>query len=172
MADEICMVVDFDGFRISGRFYVREMGFASLTRNLNESRLFDLQKVVPSLTKKDQYQVDFCRNHFHGLSLFPVKGEIPDYYFNLRWHIRYWYDQNRIPGKQIVGYKGGHIEKDLLNSMKIPCRNLEDFGCPKMNQLPEPEIQDCGWHVIHKPGMHCPLQETWAFAKWLRENAI
>ena len=31
----------------------------------------------------------------------------------------------------VVAYKGGHVEKDLLNKLNIPCLNLETWGCPK-----------------------------------------
>jgi hypothetical protein len=34
-----------------------------------------------------------------------------------------------------IAYKGGHYEKDLLNSLSIPAVNLESFGCPKAKKL-------------------------------------
>jgi hypothetical protein len=34
-----------------------------------------------------------------------------------------------------IAYKGGHYEKDLLNSLSIPTVNLESFGCPKAEKL-------------------------------------
>ena len=33
-----------------------------------------------------------------------------------------------------VGYKGGHVEKDLLMKLNIPCFNLETLGCPKYDK--------------------------------------
>ena len=31
----------------------------------------------------------------------------------------------------MVAYKGGHVEKDRLNKLNIPCLDLETWGCPK-----------------------------------------
>ena len=31
----------------------------------------------------------------------------------------------------MVAYKGGHVEKDLLNKLNIPYLDLETWGCPK-----------------------------------------
>ena len=45
------------------------------------------------------------------------------------------YEQRRRRQQYIVVYKGGYIEKDLLNKLKIPCVDLKEFGCPKANEL-------------------------------------
>ena len=42
--------------------------------------------------------------------------------------INYLYQRNGIEGKELVAYKGGHVEKDLLNALWIPNINLEPFG--------------------------------------------
>ena len=39
--------------------------------------------------------------------------------------------------QDLVGYKGGHVEKDVLNELNIPCINLEQWGCPKFETLME-----------------------------------
>ena len=35
----------------------------------------------------------------------------------------------------MVAYKGGHIERDLLSQLDIPCVNVEEYGCPKVDDL-------------------------------------
>ena len=45
-----------------------------------------------------------------------------------------------------IAYKGGHYEKDLLNSLSIPAVNLESFGCPKAEKLFDQII----WLKTHK----------------------
>ena len=37
--------------------------------------------------------------------------------------------------RTMVGYKGGHVEKDLLVKLNIPCLDLETLGCPKYDKL-------------------------------------
>ena len=41
------------------------------------------------------------------------------------------------PKQCVVAYKGGTLEKKLLIQLQIPYVNLEDFGCPKFEYLPE-----------------------------------
>ena len=65
----------------------------------------------------------------------------------------------------MVAYKGGHVEKDLLNKSNIPCLDLESWGCPKFEQLQQMIVEtlaSCGFHLndnIH----HCPMTECHAF---------
>ena len=35
----------------------------------------------------------------------------------------------------MVAYKGGHVEKDLLNKLNIPCLDVETWGLLKYEQL-------------------------------------
>ena len=44
--------------------------------------------------------------------------------------------------RTVVAFKGGHVEKDLLNKLNIPCLDLETWGCPKYEQLKQ-TICDC-----------------------------
>ena len=59
----------------------------------------------------------------------------------------------------MVAYKGGHVEKDLLNRLNISCLDLETWDCPKYEQLKQTIVEplaSCGFHlndIIH----HCPM---------------
>ena len=70
----------------------------------------------------------------------------------------------------MVAYKGGHVEKDLLNKLNIPCLDLETWGCPKYEQLKQTIVEplpSCGFHlndIIH----HCPMTECHAFWLWFQ----
>ena len=46
----------------------------------------------------------------------------------------------------MIAYKGGHIEKDILDNMGLPSVDLEEFGCPKVDSL---------WSSHYSPGRSC-----------------
>ena len=72
----------------------------------------------------------------------------------------------------MVGYEGGHVEKDLLMKLNIPCLNLETLGCPKCDKLThiipqEKLLPSCGFHAddtVH----HFPIPECHAFWYWYK----
>ena len=74
--------------------------------------------------------------------------------------------------RTVVEYKGGHVEKDLLTKLNIPCLNLETLGCPKYDKLRRiiPRntlLSSCGFHAddnVH----HCPVTECHAFWCWYK----
>ena len=50
----------------------------------------------------------------------------------------------------MVAYKGGHVQKDLLNKLNISCLDLETKGYPKCEQLKQTIIEllaTCGFHL-------------------------
>ena len=66
----------------------------------------------------------------------------------------------------------GYLEKNLLNELQIPCVNLEDFGCPKVEKLIAMGFDvglTCGRHA--KPTHHCLQQETYLFYQWIQSQA-
>ena len=66
----------------------------------------------------------------------------------------------QTPQAFTVAYKGGHVEKDILEQMRIPSVNLETWGCPKYELCTTPPF-DCGCHF--NPRFHCILSECYAF---------
>ena len=73
-----------------------------------------------------------------------------------------------MKGWDLVAYKAGRVVKELLKELNIPSINLEDFGCPKYDKLPEPKINDCGFHIAKR--LHCPKKEGVAFATWIKKQ--
>ena len=41
------------------------------------------------------------------------------------------YEDHKTVERDLVIYKGGHVESDLLKRLQIPCFNIEVVGCPK-----------------------------------------
>ena len=78
------------------------------------------------------------------------------------------------PGHETtVAYKGGHYEKDLLKKLDISSVNLEELGCPKVDEIMSMykrhdfTMARCR---IHSHG-HCPMEEVGWMEFWLRKNA-
>lgn len=170
----ICLIIDLDGFRV-GRFkefYTRELGYASLTKNVENSFRFNLKYRFNSLTDKDHKTVSFCKFNIHGLTFRPMPSEkdtFPEE--KLEDIILALYCNHKTFDKDIIAYKGGHIERDLLDKLDITSINLEDYGCPKYEKLPTPEIKDCGFH-IKMDRVHCPKVECAAFARWTKAKML
>ena len=67
----------------------------------------------------------------------------------------------------MVGYRGGHVEKDLLTKLNIPSLNLETLACPKYDvlrcQIPiNSLLPSSGFH--HDVNSHlCPVTECHTF---------
>lgn len=168
----ICLIIDLDGFFVGTDkiFYTREIGYASLTKNYENSFRFDLTRLFNSLTDKDYKTISYCKFNVHGLSFRPMpceKDTLPRK--KLKDIILAIYQTHKTFDKNIIAYKGGHIERDLLDELEIPSINLEDYGCPKYEKLPTPQIKDCGFHVKMEH-VHCPKVECAAFAIWVKEK--
>ena len=72
----------------------------------------------------------------------------------------------------VIGYKGGHVEKDFLQRLGIPSVNLEEFGCPKFEHLTAPDfnpVEGCGFHVRQS---HCAMVKCEHARKRKRRDVI
>ena len=103
------------------------------------SWMFDNPLPFFYLDKKDQRTCHYVYRHVHGLP----------------WQTR--------------SQEKAHPQKNLLNELQIPCVNLEDFGCPKIETLVAIGLNpgfSCGHHT--QPQLHCPTQETYLFYQWMQ----
>ena len=67
----------------------------------------------------------------------------------------------------LIGYKGGHVERGFLKKLAIPSVDLEEFGCPKFEHLMASgfdPVEGCGFHV--RPS-HCAMVECEVLFSWL-----
>ena len=80
------------------------------------------------------------------------------------------FEERRRRQQYIVVYKGGHIGKDLLNKLNIPCVDLKEFGCPKANELLLIGGK-VGFVYLHTH-THCTLVECYLFWQWLTKHYL
>lgn len=174
--DKMCMLIDLDGFHINGEFYPRELGCISLVKDHKpDSYHFSMKKMY--IAKKNRSQVNYVIRHVHGLPLVATAEENAETVGWLPMIVMELYEKNKCWDAEVVGYKGGNIERDLLSSLGIPSYNIERLGCPKYDCLIKLEgyskIFDCGHHTAGgntEKIFHCPQNEVYVFKQWLLSN--
>ena len=165
--DNLCLIIDVDGFVVGGDFQVREIGYRSWCGD-NNGFFFDVTLPYKKLTDKEKRTVHYVSKHIVGLPYRPRDCERPVHHQGaLRGIIKSLYREFRTEQRNKIGYKGGNLEKKILLDLNIPSFNIELWGCPKYKQLPLPEHPGCGCH--DNPDVnHCPRRECEAFWTWTR----
>lgn len=163
--DQVTLILDIDGYRLkSGQFIVRELGWCTM-KGENDSQHFYSPLRYHDLSYKDRRTVNYIYRHVHGLRFEANYREAALPQRDVAGVIRALYKGG------LIAYKGGHIEKELLDKLGLPCVNLEDFGCPRADSLWSkhyPTGTSCGHHKIDTKFIHCPKQETYLFFQWLK----
>ena len=174
--DNLCLILDLEGFFINKTFHVRELGYH--TWNGEHGRhAFSIPIPYKTLNDKDKRTVNFVCHKIHGLTYQPCDPERfqdPRVLGPLVKDLHDMYVRCSEGQRTVVGYKGGHVEKDLLQKLNIPSLNLETLGCPKYDDLKSemlPLLPSCSFHkdsFVH----HCPVKECHAFWKWYQSISI
>ncbi|GIX69332.1 uncharacterized protein CEXT_125711 [Caerostris extrusa] len=172
---------DSQGHRYTTQFLVRELGYVKFdpkNEYVAESYHFNLRgrlnmsKCPPEVKKTLNYQ----SKNVVCLSIFPGNDESVVDYKDLEDLVQRIYQFCCRSDANVVAYKGGEHEKELLDSLKIPCLDLQGFACPKyedlinLNQVYS-SLQECGYHTRPRKGvLHCPKMEVTAYKDWLMLN--
>ena len=129
---------------------------------------FHYRPSVPysSLNDRDRRTVAYVQRHVTGLPYYPgprerdvhVQEQVKDDIVEI-WR------KCKTPFARVVAYKGGHVERDLLEDLRIPSVNLETLGCPKYEQC-TPLSFDCRCH--DRALSHCSMSESYAFMHWFK----
>ena len=166
--DNLCFILDLEGFFLNKTFHVRELGYYTWNEEHGRHAFF-IPIPYKALNDKDRRTVHFVSQHIHGLSYQPTPDEPhqdPLVIGQLVKDIHDMYVKCSEGQRTIVGYKGGHVEKDLLQKLNIPSLNLETLGCPKYDALKTHSLlPSCGFHKDDRVH-HCPVTECHAFWKW------
>ena len=165
-----------DGFQLRDKmgvqhFVCKELGISFLYKEQCSRftfRVGEYYQLLPSC----KAVVRWTMRNIHGLRFEDKAGDLP---------------QEALPavlkelctigvnesGRNVIAYKGGHFESDLLQAAGIQCYNLEELGCPKYRELLKMfdvlSAPSCGLHcyAYDHIAVHCPVAETMLFRKWL-----
>ena len=105
-----------------------------------------------------------------GLSLLPDRNEPYISHDEVLTVIRSWYEASVQGERNIIAYKGGNHEKNLLTQLQIPSLDLNDYdGFPSFKDINDKEYVwyqslNCGQHRFLDPIIprvnHCPRMEA------------
>ena len=157
----VSMVLDFEGFTVGKRFYVREVGSFNWRGDATHTK-FKMPMRLNQLSKKDRASASYVTRKIHGLGFDTTSGENAQPQGSVADHVKALYNDSRAPELDVVAFKGGHVERDLLQRLNIPFLDLEEYGCPKMYRLMRfgGENMGCG---EHRGLLHCSMMECWLF---------
>ena len=167
--ERICLIVDMEGFFLP-KFYARELGYANYLGG-SGARHYKMPMKYVELTPTQQRQANFVTHRIHGMPFNATHFEDARHQEQLSQDVTDLYQLYVSEEKPVIAYKGGHIEKDLLEELELaPFVNLEDFGCPKVEELMHAgisqEVWDCGNH--HGMGTaHCAMAECQILREWV-----
>jgi hypothetical protein len=159
----ITHIMDCEAYTWCKKSFLREVSVLCRSTNI----VTTYQIYIPNVTLFDENDrgVRYQIRVIHGL---PIERHRVDNNFYS------YYEMLSILRKMfrnadLVGYKGGNIERDLLNMLGISCINMEIMACPKYEQLlsrynVKPET--CGYH-IKRGQYHCSRHEVKLFSQFL-----
>jgi len=112
LQNKLCFILDLEGFFINKTFQVRELGYYAWNRD-NGRHAFSLPIPYKELSDKDKRTVNLVTKKIHGLSYQPLKAEYYHKPEELEDLIQTIYSRYKQGQRTVVGYKRGHVEKDL-----------------------------------------------------------
>lgn len=170
--DDVCLVIDMDGLHLQTprKFQCRELGYCSWSGDAGRVAFHPLKPFF-ALDRDERRTWRKVHRDIHGLPYHPVpdREEVHVSPHAFVWQL---YCDFATPHRPRVAYKGGTIEKKLLDALHLPSLNLETLGCPKYDRMvfdPTQFPPPCGLHT--RPTHHCALWEAYAFMCWYRQHA-
>ena len=122
--DSLCLVIDLKGFFVQKKFQVREIGYYSWNEHFGRHAFFQ-PATLKDLSYGDKKTVNFAQHKIYGLTYQPHYQERAYEQDQADIVLLRSYNQYKTAERTVVAYKGGHVEKDLLNKLNIPCLDLE-----------------------------------------------
>ncbi|KAK0071525.1 hypothetical protein PV326_001154 [Microctonus aethiopoides] len=175
---QVKYIFDLDGFSINKKFVCKEAAGVNIFTGQRFLRFYNVSDIP--VQYEDWRGIKFVSRYIHGLKFEDMNGDLDQDDL-----IELIEDMCRDAdhGGWLIGYKGGHVEKDLLNKLGYGHLgvNIEDFGCPKFENLLQqyPKWMEncplpCNRHhsvIDKKTGIiktaHCALTECVMFAKYI-----
>lgn len=167
IVNAICCVADAQGFCVKGEFIICELSFYNGTTELHQSFKPDIN--WPSLSSKEYKNLQYTRDHVHGLELHPRK-ELP-LSSEARSYILEFFRSTREFAR-FIGVKNSQLEKEF-KLLRIPYKRLED--APKLATLDEKEPYFTPWvcsshKKISAPTPRCTVRKCIRLWDWLKDN--
>ena len=122
-------------FLIHKKFFCKELGIIRVRDVATQSYFFDIGVNWWDLSANDRKTCAYVINHVHRLP-FGIAPGVNAYSISALGNIILELFKGMCKtNNSVIGYKGGHYEKDLLAFLSIPAIDLENHGCPKAKDL-------------------------------------
>lgn len=149
----ICAYLNIQGFAHKKLTRVRELGW--VTKNSATPQNFHVHPGTLPFND-NAARVSFMHEKYrvHGLDFYPNDRFVPHH--EVRQIISDLYQGASRYGCDVVAYKGGVLEKKILDELGIPSINL-DAVVPKFSDFPDVNFYkrfDCGKHAYCNLGWH------------------
>ena len=146
------IIIDFEGFMLESHTYVvKELAAYSFDGNiLLVHWTFKPPRPFEELNEKDQKQCRWITRNLHGIQW--EQGELA--YENFRHIMGFLFKMY-----EKIYVKGYEKTKFIETLSSRNCYNLDDLGCPKINNLPEKSVI-CPHHHLKN---HCALAKVICF---------
>lgn len=171
----ICLCIDIDGFRMQdGSFITRELGWCDGEVKRVGSFHYDHSYRWEDLSPAECKTVQFVKHRLTGLPFRPSPAERIKYPVRMQEELEHdilsLYEQNKNFHCNVVAYKGGTLERNILDKLQIPSFNLEELNCPKYDVLAKlyGRTFNCNCHVVGD--FHCSEDEVYVFMPWYKKH--
>ena len=163
----ITHIIDCEAYTWQKKTFLREISVWEKWDN--SIKTYHVYTPNPMLFDEHDRGVCYQIRRIHGLPI--VRRRVDENF--------YLYDEvmQRLCGMfknaDLIGYKGGTIERNMLNKMCVNSINLEVLGCPKYSLLLSKygvEQHTCGYHLRNGDVYHCSGHEVELFARFVNEN--
>ena len=160
------IILDIEGFKCGKKpLIIKELSVCSA--NTIDTIHFLPPVQFNNLSKEEKKAYNWVSKFLHGLRW--DEGEYPYSYLDQI------FDSIRLsnPNSHLFA-KGTQKSVLLAEYLKLPVTNLEDFGCPKIEQLLGQEKQICKRHShllpSHQLLKHCTRRKSKVFFDWLQNE--
>ena len=163
LKSRITHVMDCEAYIWHKKNFLREVSV--LCRSTNMTTTYHIYMPNVTLFDENDRGVQYQIRIIHGL---PVERHRINNNFYL-YHEMIDILRELFKTTDLVAYKGGTIERDLLNMLGVSCINMEIMGCPKYECLLSAynvKHEDCGYHIT-RDKYHCSRHEVKLFSQFL-----
>ena len=169
--DKVAVVLDLESFFVDGKHNPRELGWVD-HRGDHGNLKFKMPCKFDELSDKDKRTALFVIRKVTGLRFENNPEECTLNGDELEKVILAVYQNSKTQQKNLIAFKGGHTERDLLRRLNIPSIDIEEHECPKyvdMLKAGHKPKRNCGQHAVGSC-FHCATEECYAFFKWIRQR--
>jgi hypothetical protein len=167
IVQRITHIIDCEAYTWRKKTFLREISVWK--RSDNSIKTYHVYTPNPMLFNEYDRGVCYQISRIHGLPI--VRQRIDDNFYLYDEVMQRLFDM--FKNADLIGYKGGTIERDMLNKMCVNSINLEVLGCPKYSLLLSKygvEQHTCGYHLHNGVAYHCSGHEVELFARFVSEN--